>query len=266
MIQQILEKGISSIDPSSSSRKSIFEDFAGDVFLADALKLSMPPIKYPINSISESLWDIETTIHRLKWQKDLLFEKQIDIGRWFIYAQADIRLFHIEIRSLMDHLGLCIKYLCVGKKPKDSFSTLREKHSEYFEKSIISKEFHDLIDSCNWFDEFKKTRDKIVHEGAKVDVFGMNEGEPILFWVRKKNSNIIQDSPFLHNENGVLNFENYASFYMANIYSTLDTFSEIAYELSGIKRTQFNGASRLHGGISVICEWMNSLLEDVQKT
>ena len=263
MLKLLLESEIKSIHPAESCRRSIFEDFAGDIHIANCMKQEAPPIHFPLRSISKSLWDIETTIHRLQWQKELFFHETIDFGQWYIYAQADIRLFHIEIRSLLDHLGLCIKHLCDGKKPKDSFSALTENYQKYFEAGIIPKEFHELLGNCSWFESFRDTRDKIVHEGAEVDVFGMKTGEPILFWVRKKDIKIIQENSFFFNSNGVLNFENYASYYMANIYSILDVFGEIAYKFSKIKRTQVGGASRSHGGLSVIRTWMQNLLEEI---
>jgi len=263
MLQLLLESELKLIDPANSCRISEFEDFSGDMHIASCMELPAPKIHYPLRSIGKSLWDIETTIHRLQWQKELLFQEIIDFSQWHIYAKADIRLFHIEIRSLLDHLGLCIKHLCEGKKPEDSFSALRKNYGQYLRAGVISKEFHELLDTCSWFETFRDTRDKIVHEGADVLIFGIKEKEPILFWVSKKDTKIIQETSFLYNSNGVLNFEHYASYYMANIYSTLDAFGEIAYESSKIKRTQVRGASRSHPGLSVIREWMHNLLDKI---
>lgn len=266
MLSALLESEINLINPSESCRISEFEDFAGDMHIAACMKLPTPPIHFPLRSISKSLWDIETTIHRIQWQKQLYFDEKIDFGQWYLYAQADIRLFHVEARSLLDHLGLCIKHICDGSKPKDSFNSLRENCERYFKSGVIPEEIYKIVKDSNWFEPLRDIRDEIVHKGAEVLVFGVKREEPVLFSVNKKNNSIIKEILFKHNENEVYNFENYAAYYMANIYHTLDLFGEVAYKLSKIQRTQVNGASRSHGGLAVIRSWMQELLTQLRSS
>ena len=264
MLTELLESEIGSIKPTQSCRISEFEDFAGDMHIAACMKLPTPPIHFPLQSISKSLWDIETTIHRIQWQKELCLDEKIDFGQWYLYAQADIRLFHVEARSLLDHLGLCIKHICNGQKPKDSFNALRENHERYYKNGIIPQDIYEIIRDCRWFEPLRDIRDQIVHFGAEVIVFGVNIGEPVLFSVSKNNKSMIKDIRFKHNENDVYNFENYAAYHLANIYHTLDLFGKAAYSLSKIKRTSVNGASRSHGGLAVIRSWMQALLQQIK--
>lgn len=255
---------ISSIDVEKSCIKSSFEDFSGDLVLNTSL--SCLPIFNGVGMVADALWDIETTIDRLEWQKQLYFHKKISPSQWFIYSKADIRLFHIEIRSLMDHIGLVIKHTAQSKnKPKDSFDELRKKREYYLLENMISQEVYDLLESSDWFDRFRAIRGAIVHEGAKVISFGIKRGEPVLWVIWKQNFKaLIKDSMFVVNENGVMNFERYAAYHMCHIYSFLNKFGEFLYQVTGITRSQKKSAARSHGGIKVLQSWMVELRSHLQ--
>lgn len=255
---------IGSIEKDKSCMKSTFEDFMGDLVLYRGF--SCRHINSGVHNIGDALWDIETTIYRLEWQKQLYFNKNLADSQWFIFSKADIRLFHIELRSLMDHIGLVIKNVCPSKnKPKDSFDDLRKKRDNYLQKKMISKEMYDLLDGTEWFDNFRAIRGAIVHEGANVVSFGIKKGEPVIWAIYKGNfTNAIKISPFIINENGVMNFERYAAYHMFRVYALLNSFGEILYKTTGINRTQKNSAARSHGGISVIHGWMIELSDHLR--
>jgi hypothetical protein len=238
---------------------SSFEDFLGDLVINR--NSSCRHIYSGVMTIGDALWDIETTIYRLEWQKQLYFNDELSTTQWFIFSKADIRLFHIELRSLMDHIGLVIKNASPAKnKPKDSFDDLRKKRNDYLQKKMISQEIYNLLDSADWFDEFRAIRGAIVHEGANVISFGLKKGEPVIWAIYKQNfKNVLTISPFIINENGVMNFERYAAYHMCRVYSLLNIFGEILYKVTGINRSQKKSAVRSHGGIKVLQAWMIEL-------
>ncbi len=255
---------INSIDFEKSCIKSSFEDFSGDLVLNR--NLSGRPIFNGVMTIADALWDIETTIYRLEWQKQLYFHSEISFDQWFIFSKADIRLFHIEIRSLMDHIGLVIKHIAQSKdKPKDSFDDLRKKRDHYLQRNMISQEVYDLLDSSDWFNRFRCIRDAIVHEGANVISFGLKKGDPVLWAIYKQNyKSLLNDSKFVVNENGVINFERYAAYHMYHIYSFLDKFGDLLYQVTGVTRSQKGSATRSHGGIKVLQTWIKELRNYLQ--
>jgi len=259
-----LDAVIGSIEKDKSCMKSSFEDFMGDLVLNRGS--SCRHINNGVHNIGDALWDIETTIYRLEWQKQLYFNKDLADSQWFIFSKADIRLFHIELRSLMDNIGLVIKNICPSKnKPKDSFDDLRKKRDDYLQKKMMSKETYDLLERAEWFDGFRAIRDAIVHEGANVVSFGIKKGEPVIWAIYKGNfTNAIKISPFVVNENGVMNFERYAAYHMSRVYAMLNSFGEILYKTTGINRTQKRSAARSHGGISVLHGWMTEYKDYMQ--
>lgn len=255
---------IRSIEVEKSCIKSSFEDFSGDLVLNR--DLSCRPIFNGVAAIADALWDIETTIDRLEWQKQLYFHKEISSSQWFIYSKADIRLFHIELRSLMDHIGLVIKNASQSKnKLKDSFDDLRKKRNDYLQKKMIPQEIYDLLDGADWFDHFRAIRGAIVHEGANVISFGIKKGEPVIWAIYKQHfKDVLINSPFIINENGVMNFERYAAYHMCRVYSLLNSFGDILYNMTGINRSQKKSAARSHGGIKVLQAWMIELRNHLQ--
>jgi len=259
-----LDSVISSIEFEKSCMTSSFEDFMGDLVINRSS--SCRPIYSGVMTIGDALWDIETTLYRLEWQKQLYFNDELSTSQWFIFSKADIRLFHIELRSLMDHIGLVIKNVSQSKnKPKDSFDDLRKKRNDYLQKKMISKEICDLLDSADWFDQFRTIRGAIVHEGANVISFGIKKGEPVIWAIYKQHlSNVLTISPFIINENGVMNFERYAAYHMCRVYSLLNSFGEILYSVTGINRSQKKSAARSHGGIKVLQTWMIELRDHLQ--
>ncbi|MDP3298256.1 MAG: hypothetical protein Q8N09_11850 [Thermodesulfovibrionia bacterium] len=258
---------INLIDFEKSCIKSAFEDFSG-VLVLNSKNHSCRSIFSGVMTIADALWDIETTIYRLEWQKQLYFHNEISFDQWFIFSAADIRLFHIEIRSLMDHIGLVIKHAAQSKnKPKDSFDDLRKKRDHYLQRNMISREVYDLLDSSDWFDRFRAIRGAIVHEGAQVISFGIKKGDPVLWNIYKQDyKSLLTDSKFVINENGVMNFERYAAYHMYHIYSFLDKFGDFLYQVTGITRSQKGIATRSHGGIQVLQTWMKELRNFLQSS
>jgi len=259
-----LDSVISSIEIENSYMKSSFEDFLGDLVINRSP--SCRPIYSGVHTIGDALWDIETTIYRLEWQKQLYFQKQLSLSQWFIFSKADIRLFHIEVRSLMDNIGLVIKNVAKPKnRPKDSFDDLRKRRDHYLQKRMISKEIYELLDNADWFDQFRAIRCAIVHEGAKVISFGLKKGEPVLWAIKRQDySDLLAEAEFVVNKNGVMNFERYAAYNMSHIYSFLNRFGEILYQTTGLIRSQRKSAARSHGGIKVIQTWMVELRSHLQ--
>ncbi len=259
-----LDHVINSIENGKSSIMSSFEDLMGDLVLN--ANHSCRRIYSSVHSIGDALWDIETTIYRLEWQKQLYFNGELTASQWFIFSKADIRLFHIELRSLMDHVGLVIKNVSTSRnKPKDSFDDLRKKRVDYLQKNMISKELFDLLDGADWFDGVRDIRDEIVHKGVRVVSFGIKKGDPVMWAIYKGHfRNVMKISPFVINENGVMNFERYAAYHMSRVYALLNSFGDILYKVTDVTRSQRKSAARSHGGIKVLRSWMIELRSHFQ--
>jgi len=266
VLKRILELDhvINSIENEKGCIMSSFEDLMGDLVLNG--NHSCRRIYSGVHSVGDALWDIETTICRLEWQKQLYFNGALTASQWFIFSKADIRLFHIELRSLMDHIGLVIKNGSESKnKPKDSFDDLRKKRVDYLQKNMISEEICDLLDGADWFDDFRDIRDEIVHKGASVVSFGIKKGDPVMWAIYKGHfRNVMKISPFVINENGVMNFERYAAYHMSRVYALLNSFGDILYKVIDITRSQRKSAARSHGGIKVLRAWMIELRSHFQ--
>ena len=239
---------------------SMFEDFYSQINLLSLTQNKFVALNKPLVMITESLWDIETVLYRIDWLNNGVLNKNLD-NNWYLFSKSDIRLFHIELRSLLDHLGLFIKNLVPSKnKPKDSFHALRSNVEKYFKLNIIDQKIYLIINSASWFDDFSVIRDKIVHNGATISTFFQYPGDPIMFSIGKYYfDSLVFDKDFIIGKNNLLNFERYAAFYMAHIYNLLDEIIKWAYQVTNLKFDNSMECRRSHPGIQTVYNWLVDL-------
>lgn len=92
-------------------RASTFDELSGQIGVPNNFGRSLHELSFYLRSITNSLWSIETSVYRLNWQKELLSRKELSSSLWFTFAKADVRIFHVEYRSLLDYVAGITKRL-----------------------------------------------------------------------------------------------------------------------------------------------------------
>ena len=254
-----IQKVVSSFSDDDPIRSSHFESLYSKIYLLNYKNNSYSKLISPINLCIEALWNIETVIYRIYWSNQY-FLNESDNNYWNIFSQSDIRAFHMEYRSLLDYVGLFIKHIIPSEnKPKDSFHALFNNAKKYQDKGIIDKSLYDLIISCEWFNDFKSVRDKIVHNGARVMTFIQNKNQPIMCSILDNYLLSIIDKDFFINNNKVFNFERYVAYHMVKLYVFLDDIANWANNTLMLNPQNTNAIQRHHPGLPVLKKWICDL-------
>ncbi|MCL5949810.1 MAG: hypothetical protein M1490_04975 [Candidatus Bathyarchaeota archaeon] len=224
------------------------------------LDANFPQIATYIDSISVDLSNIETITSRLAWEKELWKGERISVGQWMNYAQCDIDLFHVEMRSIFDYIARVVKI--VSKHPQgipQSFNDLRKWLKKPENTLKVGEDLAKLILSADWFEQLKNVRDVNIHFGGMTLVF--LEKDRILFQTYKGNYNLISIPELMYNEN-VADFELYAGMYFGYLIAFLEEFSEIVKNRLPKGKMTFGAgnARKAYQRIPDIYLWMDKLV------
>jgi hypothetical protein len=208
--------------------------------------------------IRQDIWNLETLIFRLNWQKELFSGNQLDKSLWMEFAACDIDLFHVQLRSTFDYLAKLT--MCFADKPGQvgdqmSFRELQQwlrKKPDHPNK--LGVDLATLVLDCDWFGSLRDIRDSIVHKGGKVMVFP--EKGRILFQVHEGFKNKIHIKEIMYNEN-VVDFELYGAILIGNLFHYLE-------DVANVLHTKLNNVGVLdihprnyHSGLGVIRNWFD---------
>ena len=223
----------------------------------------LPLISSFLQYISQDISNIETITDRLAWERDLWSNGQIDVGAWMEYAQCDIDLFHIELRSIFDYLAKILKRVSVNPEevPDGGFNDLKNwltKSDENAEK--LGKDLAKLVSSVDWFENIKNVRDTNVHRGGMTLVF-LEKGR-ILFQVYKGYDNLISIPEIMFNEN-VVDFELYAGMYYGYLIAFLEGASRMIEKRLPPRKSTYGAGNprRMYRELPAVCIWIERLLE-----
>ena len=222
------------------------------VFVAisvDALTLNRRELLYfdRFNKyLTQDLWNIFSILHRLDWQRRLWVENQITDIRWMAYAQNDINLFHVEIRSAMDYIA---RFIC-GLPPNPwqsprSYNRLLEWMRKDETNQILDPNILQILEKTEWFNHVRDIRDLNVHEGGFSIVFG-SKGR-ITFQSYAGHEKQVQISELMFNEN-IVDFELYAGMYLGYFLALYEKLAKEIRRLLGLQHEPL-GAYTIHFGL-----------------
>lgn len=204
--------------------------------------------------IHQDVWNIETIAFRMEWQKGLISRGELDALWGSQFAACDIDLFHIQYRSLFDHIAKIVGML--SGRPEtmpDSFRKLRNWVSE--NSSRIAEDLARLVISCHWFSDMREVRDAIVHRDGQTLVFP-EEGR-ILFQVHEGFRNKVNIPEIMFNEN-IVDFELYAGLLAGYLIAYLEEIAELAQRRLELRKIG-RDAKSYHKGLQVIHDWIGKV-------
>jgi len=215
--------------------------------------------------LHQDIWNLETIVLRLVWQKDLWIRNQLDETLWMQFGAGDIDLFHVEFRSIFDYLAKIIGTISdsPGQVPL-SFEKLKnwtaKSHSN---AQRLGEDLTRVVLSCEWFDDLKTVRDSIIHRGGYTLVLPV-KGR-ILFQVHEGVSRKVLIPEIMFNEN-VADFELYAGLYTGYLIAYLEEVSVLIYKHLNLKKVGSNAKS-YHQGLQILSDWIKRVLNyDIKNT
>jgi len=217
--------------------------------------------------ILECMWRIETIFLRLNKQKEQWTQGKLTDGEWILFATLDIKYFHVEIRSIFDYLARIIKE--VSDFPDELPSSFNKLKTRLYEKKYNEKlgdDLTQLIDSCNWFLDFKRIRDLVIHRKNLVLVFLVKN--QIVFQIYDKSRPISEDmqivKPEVLSNPFTVDFEKYAAMYTSYL---IDLLEESSQSVSKRLNMPQNGSRAMvfHPGLKVLKNWIETFLERIKE-
>ena len=217
--------------------------------------------------ILNDFWTLATLVGRLEWMQRLSESDPLAAERWGIYASADIVLWHVEFRSLLDHAGEVICDLADKRNQVEkSFTTLIKKARAGDQatdwQGKLGQEWYSLLKNVAWYSRMVSIRDDLVHFGAKTLVFcGPKDG--ILFQVLGADyRRLIQEDPTLMYNENVVYFDRYAAHLTAHLIVFLEKFASIAAKR--MRLGEGPPGSIFHFGFETLMLWIESALAAAQ--
>lgn len=209
-----------------------------------------------LSYIGQDLWNIETLFLKLDWLKDLWIKGEISDNTWMTFAQTDIQLFHIEMRSIFDYLARLIRWLPFNKiRSPLSFKDLKKWVNRPENLHGFDQEISEAIQSCDWFFELKNIREGMTHFGEYSLIFPIKDR--ILFQVYDRSKKQIIVPEIMYNEN-VVDFELYGGLYFGYMLAFLDELSTLIDRKLRITPIGRDGRS-VHSGLRVVKDWIEKI-------
>jgi hypothetical protein len=213
------------------------------------------------------LWNILTVCDRLEWANRRCRSDQRIASVWDYYAEADIEYWHIQMRTLLDHLAKLINGLANRSNQRsDSFSYLyhgvnnpeSEEEAQRFAQEL-GTDWLVLMRGATWYPTLRDVRNEVVHRGGQTMVF-LPPSDGILFRVQEGVSfkSVIDVEPLMLDGNVVF-FDRYAAFFLSNVLLFLEDFAATAYARLGLEPCP-NGMMR-HFGLGTLMRWIDSTIK-----
>ena len=211
-----------------------------------------------LHFLQENMWNLETIVLKLAWEKDLWSKEKLDNIAWMMFAKCDINYFHVEFRSLFDHLTKLVS--TVSDSPGQVKSRSFHKLKNWLAKSDqnvrkLGRDLAKLVLSCGWFDDLKTIRESIIHKGGFTLVF--LEKNRILFQVHEGISRKVLIPEVMFNEN-VVDFELYAGLYLSYLLAYLEEISEAISNRLDLK--SMGNPRNYHSGLRILNDWIKQVL------
>ena len=209
--------------------------------------------------VHQDIWNLETIVLRLEYQKNLWTSEQLGDALWMQFAACDINLFHVEFRSIFDHLAQIIRSASdpPGQIPQ-SFNDLKKwvaKSDGNVEK--LGEGLAEVVLSCGWFDDLKEVRDSIVHYGG-LTLIVPKKGRILFQVIDETKMNMKVCTPEIMFNNSLVDFELYAGLYFGYLLAFLEKVSGVIYKRLNLKK-QFINSKSYNQGLRVLHDWINQL-------
>lgn len=206
-----------------------------------------------LGDIHQDVWNLETIILRLDWQKGLIAKGELNDVVGSMFSACDIDLFHVQYRSLFNRIAKIIGLL--SGRPEtlpDSFRRLRNWVRRPENAARIDNDLADFVAACDWFFELMSVRDSIVHGAGRTMVFP--EENRILFQVHEDYRNRLHIPEIMFNEH-IVDFELYAGMFVGYLLWYLEELSEVFERHVKIRKLGGNAQS-FHAGLSMLRTWI----------
>lgn len=214
-----------------------------------------------VKFINQDIWNLDAIILKLSWQKKLWLKNELNEYLWMTFAQTDIDLFHVELRSIFDYFAKIIT--SISDNPEQvrgrgrSFNQLYNwlKNSKDNVKRF-GNDLAGLVFTCDWFYDIKDLRDLKLHYGGFNLVFPIENR--ILFQIYKGWNKQIEIPEIMYNEN-VVDFELYAGLYLGYLFAYLEKAAIIIDNRLTLKKVGKDARS-YHPGLQVVYDWIKKLI------
>jgi len=114
-----------------------------------------------------AIWKLSVIMDKIAYTYSRAILEKGNVFRWSNYARTDIELFHIILRSSMDYVTKIIS--CFLPLNKTSFSIFRKDLNDH--KDVVGKEIYELVSKADWYEEFNRIRNELIHGGSEITVY-----------------------------------------------------------------------------------------------
>lgn len=237
--------------------------------------------------ISQDIGNIGAIITRLSWMREKACHDDYLHKMWMFFASADISLFHIEIKSIMDYIAEIIaehankrvlqKLIKLNKwsnGPQDyskiqKWLNVPQKFAglkQWLKKDVRNKrhqslgsEIAKMVEITSWYDDISIVRNKTVHKGGYSLVFPQPE-EGILFQIYSEGYEYLIRNNFYIVKNNIASFKRYAALYLSHLMIFLERFAALSRHKLSFTGDTSN--AKLHSfGFDILVKWIDSSLE-----
>ncbi len=214
-----------------------------------------------IGNIQHGLWQISALIQRLVWMRRMARSGELHESVWRVFSQLDIEQYFVQLRSIMDYLGVLIRESSKnpGQIPR-SFQKLRSSIDSYERK--IHPEIYEIVSSALWFDEIRAIRDSLVHDGARPMVFS-EDSDRLLFQVHRTGLRNMISKPFILRSENVACFERFAAWSLSHALSALECVGACLSENAQFQ-IDVGPVRSNYPGLNIARDWMEDLLQRLE--
>ena len=199
-----------------------------------------------------------TILERTEWQKQSARDGHLNDTLWFFFSTLDVEHYYIVLRSLFDHIaGVCAETTSRRDQIPRSFNKLLEWCADRSRADrILGADLTELLLSCDWFHDIRKTRDGIVHFGALTLAFP--SAETIAFNVAAGDRSSAVPNELMINET-IADCELFMAWTLGNLQLFLDSLARLI--LARIPDPRDLGVTAYQPGMRTLVRHLERLAE-----
>lgn len=216
-----------------------------------------------LSFITNDLSALLTILQRLAWYTDLRGSGQLAEEMMMRFAAADVDIFHVEYRSLFDHVANVLRQLSAapGQTPS-SFHKQMEWLKNPTNRSRFGETAAEFVKSCDWFMPMCNIRNTIIHRGGFTIVFPQQE---LSFQIYLEGQKRVLLEGVMANEN-VVDFRQYAGVYVGYLLTYLAELGRLILCHHGLTKRPAGSDKLYHPGLHVLRMWVKHVLAGLSET
>jgi hypothetical protein len=205
-------------------------------------------------------WTLLTILSKTEWMKERHKSGHLEDMEWMDYAATEVDLFHVRIRSLLDHLAALLSRC--SNHPRGmrlKFFDLKTHLQVPRKRKLfghLGEDIHLVLQRTAWAEDLRQVRDDIVHRGADTLVFP--DHNDILFQVHQREKRLVLLHDVMHNEH-IVDFRKYAALTLGTLLNLREELAPILIEGLQMPRDERNQGWNRHGGLALLREWLQPL-------